>query len=123
MKNLEFNFVTAMKDAQEAFTVWKDETFIPEFGEDEKVDRDYIVETYADILAEHINKHTNDSEVYALVETVVAYDIKGLDLLCAEDVTNQKVVLRFKGDEDITSELMEWLATAGTINEDWTERN
>lgn len=125
MRNLEFNFVAAMKDAQEAFTVWKEESFIPEMGEDEEVDRDYIVEVYADILAEHISNHTGDSEEYALVEYTVAYDTKGLDLLCAEDVTNQNVVLRFKGSEDITSELREWLATTGSsaIDEDWRYRN
>lgn len=122
MRNLEFDFVAAMKDAQEAFTVWKEETFDTECPNKE-VDRDYIVETYADILAEHISKHTGDSEEYALCEYIVAYDIKGLDLLYAEDVTNQNVIFTFKGNEDITSELMEWLATAGTIDEDWTMRN
>lgn len=122
MRNLEFNFVEAMKDAQEAFTAWKEETFDTECP-NETVDRDYIIEVYADVLAEHINKRTDDSEEYALVEITVAYDIKGLDLLCAEDVTNQNVVLRFKGSEDITSELMEWLAAADSISEDWTERN
>lgn len=124
MRNLEFDFVTAMKDAQEAFTVWKEETFDTDCP-GETVDRDYIIEVYADILAEHISNHTGDSEEYALVEYTVAYDTKGLDLLCAEDVTNQNVVLRFKGSEDITSELREWLATTGSsaIDEDWRYRN
>lgn len=123
MRNLEFDFVAAMKDAQEAFTVWKEETFIPEMGEDEKVDRDYIVEVYADILAEHISRHADKNEEYALYEYIVTYDIKGLDLLCAEDVTNQNVVLTFKGSDDITSELREWISKAGTIDEDWRYRN
>lgn len=124
MRNLEFNFVAAMKDAQEAFTVWKEETFDTECP-NETVDRDYIIEMYADILAEHISNHTGDSEEYALYEYIVAYDTKGLELLYAEDVTNQNVIFTFKGNEDITSELREWLATAGSsaIDEDWRYRN
>lgn len=123
IRNLEFDFIEAMKDAQEAFNTWKEETFIPENGENAEVDRDYIAETYADILAEHINKNTNSDEAYALVEYTVAYDIKGLDLLYAEDVTNQNVVLTFKTGDDITSKLRDWIAKSGSIDEDWTLRN
>ena len=61
--------------------------------------------------------------MYALCEYVVAYDIKGLDLLRAEDVTNQNIIFTFKGNEDITSKLFDWIRKAGTIDEDWTERN
>ena len=55
MKKLEIDYVAAMKDAQEAFETWREETFIPEHGESAEVDRDYIVETYVDILSEHIS--------------------------------------------------------------------
>lgn len=123
IRNLEFDFIEAMKDAQEAFNTWKEETFIPENGENAEVDKDYIAETYADILAEHINRYTNSDEAYALVEYTVAYDIKGLDLLYAEDVTNQNVVLTFKTGDDITSELRDWIAKSGSTDEDWTLRN
>lgn len=127
-RNLFFDFMEAMEAAKEGLKVWKEETFDTECP-GEKIDPDYIFEEYAKEIVIDIARtidnlfkvaECNEEEIeteFAITEFAYT-NTKQLDLFFADDITDEKVVVKFK-IEDAENALHETENKIAEAVEDW----
>lgn len=140
-RNLFFDFMEAMKGAKEGLQVWKEETFDVECP-GEKIDKDYLLEEYAKEIILDVAKtidnlfkvaECNEEEIeteFAITEFADT-NTKQLDLFFADDVTDEKVVVKFKvenpknawheTEDKITEAVENWMRETNLVSNEWVE--
>ena len=142
-RNLFFDFMEAMEGAKEGLQVWKEETFDVECP-DEKIDKDYLLEEYAKEIILDVAKtidnlfkvaEIDEEEIeteFAITEFADA-NTKQLDLFFASDVTDEKVVVKFKienpknawheTEDKITEAVENWMRETNLVSNEWVDFN
>lgn len=138
-RNLFFDFMEVMEAAKEGLQVWKEETFDVECP-DEEIDTEFLFEEYEKkmvvIVARLIDNRfkvadVNGEEIeteFALTEFTDA-NTKQLDLRYASDVTDEKVVVKFKIEDaenaryetenKIAEAVENWMRETNPISGEW----
>lgn len=138
-RNLFFDFMEVMEAAKEGLQVWKEETFDVECP-DEEIDTEFLFEEYEKkmvvIVARLIDNRfkvadVNQEEIeteFALTEFTDA-NTKQLDLRYASDVTDEKVVVKFKIEDaenaryetenKIAEAVENWMRETNLISGEW----
>lgn len=142
-RNLFFDFMEVMEAAKEELKIWKEETFDVECP-DEKIDKDYLLEEYAKEIILDVAKtidnlfkvaECNEEEIeteFAITEFVDT-NTKQLDLFFADDVTDEKVVVKFKienpknawheTEDKITEAVENWMRETNLVSGEWVDFN
>lgn len=140
-RNLFFDFMEAMEAAKEGLKVWKEETFDVECP-GEEIDKDYLLEEYAKEIVLDVAKtisnlfkvaEIDEEEIeteFALTEFVDA-GTKQLDLFYADDITDKKVVVKFKiedaenawheTEDKITEAVENWMRETNLVSGEWVD--
>ena len=141
--NLFFDFMEAMEAAKEGLQVWKEETFDTKCP-GEKIDPEFLFEEYEKeivlAIAETIDNlfkvaECDEEEIeteFAITEFADA-NTKQLDLFFASDVTDEKVVVKFKIEDaenawhetenKIAEAVENWMRETNCISGEWVEFN
>lgn len=142
-RNLFFDFMKAMEAAKEGLQVWKEETFDVEC-QGEKIDTEFLFEEYEKeivlVIAKTIDNlfkvaECNEEEIeteFAITEFTDT-NTKQLDLFFADDITDEKVVVKFKienpknawheTEDKITEAVENWMRETNCISGEWVEFN
>ena len=107
-RNLFFNFMEVMEAAKEGLKNWKEETFNVECP-DEEIETEFALTEFTD---------TNT---------------KQLDLFFASDITDEKVVVKFKiedaenawheTEDKITEAVENWMRETNLVSNEWVDFN
>ena len=138
-RNLFFDFIEAMEAAKEGLQVWKEETFDTDCA-GEEIDKDYLLGEYAKEIVltvagviDNLFKvaECDEEEIeteFAITEFSDA-NTKQLDLLYASDVTDEKVVVKFKiedaenawheTEDKITEAVENWMRETNIVSGEW----
>ena len=142
-RNLFFDFMEAMETAKEGLQVWKGETFDVECPREE-IDKDYLLGEYAKEIVLDVAKtidnlfkvaECNEEEIeteFAITEFADT-NTKQLDLFFANDVTDEKVVVKFKienpknawheTEDKITEAVENWMRETNLVSNEWVDFN
>lgn len=140
-RNLFFDFMKAMEAAKEGLQVWKGETFDVECP-GEEIDKDYLLEEYAkEIVLDIARTIDNLFKVAEIdeeeIETEFAItefadvNTKQLDLFFASDITDERVVVKFKienpknawheTEDKITEAVENWMRETNLVSGEWVD--
>lgn len=142
-RNLFFDFMEAMEAAKAGLKIWKEETFDVECP-GEEIDKDYLLEEYAkeivltvagliDNLFKVAECNEEEIETEFVITEFADANTKQLDLFFASDVTDEKVVVKFKienpknawheTEDKITEAVENWMRETNLVSNEWVDFN